>query len=208
VIFVQALVTPKSTAATAPVVTRIPLVRGTITLVSIQFPPGCNGLAHCQLRYGLYQLFPSNQSADFATGGETIAWVEQTVIDADPRELTAVSWNTDTAFDHTITVRIVMQPVAANTANQVIAEVFAQQGAAAPATAAGPAGTVVGGGVAAAPTGPALSPVEPDASAQQFASAQVLEQLPAQNSPPSLGSEIVTPQTAPRAVGPSNVGTV
>jgi len=128
VIFVAAILTPKLTPASAPVLTQIPIVAGTITRLLVWFPPGQNGLAHIKLLYGLQQLFPSNEQADFAGGDVLIEWDEDIVIDTPPLLLTAVTYNQDDTYDHTITVHVVMQPATGQqTANQVIQQVFASQ---------------------------------------------------------------------------------
>jgi len=115
--------TPANTTQLNPLVTSIPIVSGTITEMNIQFPPGVNALAHLKLLWGLYQLFPSNEQGDFATGGETIAWAEAIDISSEPLRLTAVTWNEDTVYDHTITVRIVITPASGG---QSISDVVAQ----------------------------------------------------------------------------------
>lgn len=112
-IFVEHVTIPANTPASSPVEVDLPVILGTITLVSVQFPPGVNALAHATISWGLYQLFPSNQDAAFSTGGETIAWDEEFLLDAEPALLKLQGWNEDTVYDHTITVRIVMQPAAA-----------------------------------------------------------------------------------------------
>ena len=81
-IFVTNIKTPANTPQTNPIITPIDIISGTITLVSIQFPPGVNALAHLKLLWGLYQIFPSNEQGDFSTGGETITWDENITIDA------------------------------------------------------------------------------------------------------------------------------
>jgi hypothetical protein len=127
-IFVHNIKTPANTPSSTPVETVIPIIRGTITLMSVQFPPGVNALAHLKLLWGLYQLFPSNEQGDFATGGETIDWVEDIDILHEPLQLLAVTWNEDTEYDHTISVRIVMQPGAGKTnVSDVVQAVFQQQ---------------------------------------------------------------------------------
>jgi hypothetical protein len=127
-IFVEHALTPKSTLKTNPLITSIHIVLGTITLVSVQFPPGVNALAHCKITWGLYQLFPSNEQGDFATGGETVTWDEQIEINTEPLELKMVTWNEDDTYDHTITARIVMQPSQQQqTVQQVLAALVPSQ---------------------------------------------------------------------------------
>ena len=110
-IYVQPLDIPANTPASAPLTATMQLSSGTITLVAIQFPSGVNALAHLQIWNGLHQLFPTNQDGDFATGAETIVWDEQEVLELSPFALTLIGWNTDTVYDHTITVRIAMAPL-------------------------------------------------------------------------------------------------
>ena len=127
-IFVEHALTPKNTAKTSPLITTIQIVRGTIKLVSVQFPPGCNALAHCKILWGLYQIFPSNEQGDFATGGETVTWDENLEILDEPLQLTMVTWNEDTTYDHTITLRVVMEPSQQQqTVQQVLAALTPQQ---------------------------------------------------------------------------------
>jgi len=127
-IFIHNILTPHNTPSDTPLITPIDIIIGTITLVGVQFPPGVNALAHLKLLYGLYQLFPSNEQGDFSTGGETITWDEQIDITAEPLTLTAITWNDDTEYDHTISVRIVMQPAAGGqSVNSVVAAIQAQQ---------------------------------------------------------------------------------
>jgi hypothetical protein len=124
-IFDVHITTPANTAKTSHLTTTIPIVKGTITQMFVQFPPGVNALAHLKLLWGLYQIFPSNEQGDFATGAETIVWDENIVIDHDPAQLTAITWNEDDTYQHTITVRIVITPAAASTS---ISDVLAALG--------------------------------------------------------------------------------
>lgn len=127
-IFVHNILTPANTSQDSPLETVIDIIKGTIELVSIQFPPGCNALAHLKLLWGLYQIFPSNEQGDFATGGETITWDESINIQDEPLQLTAKTWNEDTEYNHTISVRIVMQPAApVQSVSQVVAALQQQQ---------------------------------------------------------------------------------
>ena len=111
-IYIQPLDIPANTPASAPLTATMQLSAGTISLVAIQFPSGVNALAHLQIWNGLHHLCPTNQKGDFATGAETIVWDEDQVIDQPPFTLTLIGWNTDTAYDHTITTRIAMAPLA------------------------------------------------------------------------------------------------
>jgi hypothetical protein len=126
-IFVFPVTIPKNTPPAAPVLQTLQLTAGTITHMEIQYPSGVLALAHCQIKAGLHQLFPSNPEASFATSSETIDWSEEIAVDQPPYQLTFVGWNADTAYDHTLTVRVEMAPPTA--ANTLAAEVAALLGA-------------------------------------------------------------------------------
>jgi hypothetical protein len=137
-IFVAAITTTKNTAKTAPKLTQIPIVFGKITQVMVFFPPGLNGLAHIKLLYGLQQLFPSNEQGDFAGAAVLINWAEDIDITHEPSKLTAISWNDDNTYDHTITVHVVIAPAApSHNVADVLAQVRALQTATVPGTASG-----------------------------------------------------------------------
>ena len=126
-IFVHNIKTPKNTSQLSPLITTIDIIAGTITLMSVQFPPGVNALGHLKLLWGLYQLFPSNEQGDFATGGETITWDEQIEITTEPHQLKAITWNEDDTDDHTTSVRIVMQPSAGGQSVSAVVAAIQQQ---------------------------------------------------------------------------------
>lgn len=108
-IFDYPITTSANTPKTAPLVTILPIQAGRIIEIQIQVPSGNIALSHLQILYGLHQLFPTNADGDFATSSETIAWSEDVLIGQPPFELKAITWNLDTVFDHTVTVRIVVQ---------------------------------------------------------------------------------------------------
>lgn len=129
-IFVAAITTPQLTTKSAPKITQIPVVAGTINRILIFFPPGVNALAHIKLLWGLYQLFPSNDQADFAGGDVLIDWAEDVEIAAAPFALTAITWNDDDTYPHTITVHVVVQPSSpSNDITSVLAQVQQLQAA-------------------------------------------------------------------------------
>lgn len=129
-IFVSAIKTTHLTTKQNPLVTNIPIVQGKITQLLVFFPPGVNALAHIKILYGLQQIFPGNEQGDFAGGAVLISWAEDVDITHDPSQLTAVTWNDDDTYDHTITVHVVMTVSApsANVADVLATVRAAQQG--------------------------------------------------------------------------------
>lgn len=109
-IFVFDITTPANTPATAKLVTSLPLAAGKIDHCELHFPPGVNALAHIQITGGLHQYFPTNPDGNFSSGQETIAWDEDITLAPGGTILTAYTWNDDTSWDHTITVRIHVIP--------------------------------------------------------------------------------------------------
>lgn len=121
-IFTAAITTPENTPQASAIQTTIPIVFGKITQMLIFFPPGVNALAHIKLLWGLYQLFPSNEQADFAGGDVLIDWPEDIDIETEPSAITAITWNEDDTYPHTITVHIVMTPASGNTNAAAVAQ--------------------------------------------------------------------------------------
>jgi len=115
VIYVYSITTPANTSADARLKTVMPIVRGRITEVGLQFPSGAVGYHHIQIRRQLHQLWPLNPEADFAASDETIHWFEEYDLDQPPFFLDAYTWNLDTVYAHTVTVRIVTVPLEAKT---------------------------------------------------------------------------------------------
>jgi hypothetical protein len=113
--YVFPITTPALTLPTAKQKTVLPLARGKITRVDIQFPSGLQGYAHLALNRGLYQIFPSNPEGDFASSQETIWWNENYDLDQGPYQLECYTWNIDNTYPHTITVRLVLEPITPQT---------------------------------------------------------------------------------------------
>lgn len=110
-IFVFPIVIPASTAEAAPVIQTLKLTRGRITQVQVQFPSGHQGLTHLGLSRGLHQMYPTNPEARFSSSAEAITFLEDLLLGAAPFSVEARAWNTDDTYEHTITVRVVMEPL-------------------------------------------------------------------------------------------------
>ena len=108
-IYVFPITIPANTPETAQLKTILQLPRGKITRMMVQFPSGHVGLTHIGLTRGLHQLYPSNPEARFSSSQETITWDEDYPLDTPPLQLEAYTWNEDETYNHTITVRVVLQ---------------------------------------------------------------------------------------------------
>ena len=107
--YVFPITTPANTAETAKQKTTLKLTRAKITQIQVHFPSGHVGLTHIGLNCGLYQFLPTNPEATFSSSGETITITEDFVLDSGAFELEAWTWNEDTIYDHTITVRVQLE---------------------------------------------------------------------------------------------------
>jgi len=106
---------PANTPETAKLETVLNLSAGNITRVNIEFPAGHVGLTHISINRGLHQLWPTNPDAALSSSNETIAWEEEYVLDDQPYLLHAYAWNEDDTYEHTITVRIELHELPAQT---------------------------------------------------------------------------------------------
>jgi len=107
--YVFPITIPANTAETAKQKTTLKLTRGKITQVQVHFPSGHVGLTHIGLNCGLHQFLPTNPEATFSSSGETISITEDFALESGAYELEAYTWNEDTIYEHTITVRVQLE---------------------------------------------------------------------------------------------------
>lgn len=87
------------------------LCRGIIHKIEITFPMGCNGLVQASIWQSTHPVWPSNMGEYFALNGVTISFREHFELVEEPYQLRAIIYNTDTSFNHTISIRIGILPV-------------------------------------------------------------------------------------------------
>ena len=92
--------------------TRLKLQKGVIHKIDIVFPPGCLTLLHLHINDALHQVWPTNPDENFASDSETISFEEHFVIDYEPYELQAWTWNDDDTYSHQVIIRIGLLPEA------------------------------------------------------------------------------------------------
>jgi len=106
VFYVRDITTPKETTPENPKVTEFKLSAGIIHRVEVIFPRGCAGLLHVTIWHGGHQLYPSTQGQDFSGDGETISFNDYYQLKSEVNLLKIKTWNEDTVFSHTVTVRL------------------------------------------------------------------------------------------------------
>lgn len=99
------ITTPKK--ETPPVVykTVMPLPRGIVVGVEIQFPPGSYGLLHIHINRAVHQVWPHNSDANYIGNDQVIMIPAQYKLLVDPMQFEAYTWNEDTAYPHLVIVR-------------------------------------------------------------------------------------------------------
>lgn len=105
-IYEQRLTIPKLTTQDYPEVSVMVVHPGIVRKVSIEFPPGCCGLAHLQIWYWGRCIWPSSPNTDFASDTHPLDFGESIEIIDPPYEFWIVGWNEDDSYDHTPRVRI------------------------------------------------------------------------------------------------------
>lgn len=103
-----AITVPANRAQSSPVEQYLQLTHGLIHHIEIQFPIGCAGLAHCQLRSPSFGSLPTNPQGSFASDGYFIPIDEHLEFFAEPYIIKAVLWNDDETYPHIITIRVGM----------------------------------------------------------------------------------------------------
>ena len=77
------------------------LTPGVIHRVDVRIPPGSEGLLHCHINHGIYQIAPT-RDGDFHGDDERISYREHYDLGGGPFELTLHTWNEDDTFPHEI----------------------------------------------------------------------------------------------------------
>jgi hypothetical protein len=99
---------PASTSKINQYTQKCKLTYGVITRIIFTLPPGHQGLAHLQLLYHEFQLYPLNPAGDYHGAGVSIGFDERQALFVTPFELKARGWNTDETYAHEFIVNITM----------------------------------------------------------------------------------------------------
>jgi len=78
-----------------------------ISMVSIKFPPGPQGLMGVSIWYGIKQIFPTNEGAWFRSEDHTLQWDEYWEMPESPMTITIRAINDDDTYSHSVYVSIV-----------------------------------------------------------------------------------------------------
>lgn len=110
-VYVFDINTEANRAATDKKKTVMTLEKGVTYRLNILFPPGPNGLLHVVIADALHHVWPTNADADFASDAETIIFDDEYPLSEPPYELYAYTWNLDDTYEHSVIIRIGVNPI-------------------------------------------------------------------------------------------------
>ena len=105
-IFCKSITTAVGKDKSNPVATILPVCKGLIYRLEIDFPPGCCGLLHVQIFDGRYQVWPSTRGESFHGDACVVAFDDCYLKTAAPWVFKIITWNEDDTWNHTTQVRI------------------------------------------------------------------------------------------------------
>jgi len=109
--FLRSVLTEKNTyTASAPKKTIVKMTKGLITGGWLYFPTGPAGLLHLVVKKGNHQVYPIDAGNDYALNDCVIPLSGGLFLAEPPFQLTVCSWNTSTAYDHTLTLCLFLDP--------------------------------------------------------------------------------------------------
>lgn len=104
-LYTHTLTVPANTPESAPLEEVVKMTQGVITMVEVEFPPGCAGLVRAFIRRSLHQVWPSNQGGYFRSDGRAIRWNDYYEMLDEPLELTVGGWSEDDFYPHDVLFR-------------------------------------------------------------------------------------------------------
>ena len=107
-IYAYDITTVANTTQSSPKRTTLKVTKGLVYQVEVEFPPGPLGYCHVSIHDGGYQIWPSNSEFDFHGDNGYITFPDTYLKLVAPFEFTAVTWNEDDTWPHTIHIRLGM----------------------------------------------------------------------------------------------------
>ena len=105
-IYTLDVTTPPNTVKNAPLKVFMPLTRGLVHRVELDFPSGALGLHHVVIIDGDHRLWPSTEHETFHPDGVVIAFDDIYLKLSPPYEFLIQTYNLDDTYEHLVQVRI------------------------------------------------------------------------------------------------------
>jgi len=103
------LVLPPNTSKINPVVMTMPVHAGLLSYIEVEFPGGCSGYAHTQIKYHSRQLLPFNPPGDLYGDSRIFKPDLNFPLTEPPHEFVAWGWNEDDTYQHIVSIGIMVQ---------------------------------------------------------------------------------------------------
>lgn len=107
-----------------PVTQTLKLTKGVITGIWIKFPPGCHRLVKVRLLRSEFQLVPLSRGAWVTGDDETVPTEPYYELKETPAQLKFLGCAPETAYPHTVTVRVAITPPEIATPYQVLQDLL------------------------------------------------------------------------------------
>jgi len=100
------ILVPIDTKETDPVEETLKLTKGVLHQVEVRFKYGPNFMVGVRIYHEGHQLYPTNPDSDFRDDGRAIVFADHFPLDIAPYSLKVRAYSPDTAYPHTIYIRI------------------------------------------------------------------------------------------------------
>lgn len=110
---VMELTIPAQTGKGQPTSGFVVLPVGTINQVSVLFPPGVVGLVGLRCYVNEFPVVPVSADGWLVGNAETVRWSEWIRLMPTEREFVGYGYNLDDTYDHTLYIRINVEPLSA-----------------------------------------------------------------------------------------------
>jgi len=104
------ILVPAGTAEADPVEQTLKLTKGVITRIDVKFPPGCHGLVKVRLLRSEFQLVPLSRGEWVTGDGEPVVTEGFYLLEETPAELKFIGCSPSASYNHTITIRVSIDP--------------------------------------------------------------------------------------------------
>lgn len=100
--FFHYLTIPKNTPIASPVIYQLPLPKGMVHKIWVEFPRGCSGLAGFQIWRTVSPVFPLPEGVWLRSDNSILNFAFSHIIADEPYSLVLKGYNLDDTYDHTI----------------------------------------------------------------------------------------------------------
>jgi len=107
---------------------RLRVSPGLVMRVWVGFPSGCFGLAHLQIWYQGWSVWPWSQKQSFHWDGYTFVFDERYPLTTQPYELVLHAWSYDDTFEHTLSFMCLIEPSPTVESTEGLSEVLRDLG--------------------------------------------------------------------------------